>query len=96
MPATRFATYLGDAFRRRFPPVGSIHSNMSDTAATPHSASSGEDAGDSKTPEVRVCEAFSSPSGNVIFKSSDDVIFRVEDYYLKATRLVLSRPLIMM
>lgn len=59
---------------------------MSDTAATPHSASSLEDAGDLKAPETRLCEAFSNPAGNVIFKSSDDVLFRVEDFYLKANR----------
>lgn len=34
----------------------------------------------------RFCKAFSDPLGNVVFKTSDHVIFRVEDFYLKATR----------
>lgn len=34
----------------------------------------------------RFTKAFSGPSGNVVFKTSDYVTFRVEDYYLKATR----------
>jgi hypothetical protein len=33
-----------------------------------------------------ICETFSSAAGNVFFKSSDQVIFRVEDFYLKANR----------
>jgi hypothetical protein len=33
-----------------------------------------------------VCPAFNS--GNVVFRSSDDVIFRVHDYHLKAARWV--------
>jgi hypothetical protein len=60
--------------------------NVSDAVATPHSASSNEDGEEPKAHEKRVCEAFSSPSGNVVFKSSDDVLFRVEDFYLKANR----------
>lgn len=60
--------------------------NMSDAAATPHSASWREDAEHPKVPETRVCEAFNNPAGNIVFKSSDNVIFRMEDFFLKATR----------
>jgi hypothetical protein len=41
-------------------------------------------AGETGAPTIS--EAFNSPAGNVFFKSSDNVIFRVEDFYLKANR----------
>lgn len=63
---------------------------MSDTLAQPHSATSSEGSKDSKettgTKAPTICEAFNSPAGNIFFKSSDDVVFRVEDFYLKANR----------
>ena len=34
----------------------------------------------------RVCPAFSDLDENVMFRTSDDVMFRVEDFYLKANR----------
>lgn len=62
---------------------------MSDIAAEVHSATSSEDAEDASTAaETRICEAFSSLAGNVAFKSSDNVVFRIEDFYLKANRSV--------
>jgi hypothetical protein len=39
---------------------------------------------DNKT--LTICEAFASPADNFFFKTSDNVIFRVEDFYLKANR----------
>jgi hypothetical protein len=39
-------------------------------------------------PEPRVCPAFSDTSANVVFKSSDGVIFYVDDYHLKSNRWV--------
>jgi hypothetical protein len=62
---------------------------MTDTAAIIHSPTSSEGTENStgkNTKAPTMCEAFSSPNGNVAFKSSDDVVFRVEDYYLKANR----------
>lgn len=66
--------------------IGSLNTSMDETAATPHSAMSGESTGDNNAPEIRVCEDFSNPAGNIVVKSSDNVIFRVEDFYLKANR----------
>lgn len=39
-------------------------------------------------PEPIICPAFNDPTANVVLKSSDGVIFYVEDYYLKANRYV--------
>lgn len=37
------------------------------------------------THPVNICQAFSTP-GNVVLKTVDNVIFRVEDFHLKAAR----------
>jgi hypothetical protein len=72
----------------------SRYDSMTDTAAEAHSATSSEatdGAKDNKDTNVpTICEAFSSPAGNVFFKSPDNVIFRVEDFYLKANRYVVA------
>jgi hypothetical protein len=39
-----------------------------------------------KDPEFRFNKTFNDPSGNVVFKTSDNVLFRVHDFYLKANR----------
>jgi hypothetical protein len=38
--------------------------------------------------QPRICQSFYNASANVVFISSDKVIFRLEDFYLKATRWV--------
>lgn len=59
---------------------------MTDSVTEPHSATSSEATDESKNNTPTMSEAFSSPTGNIVFKSSDDVVFRVEDFYLKANR----------
>jgi hypothetical protein len=63
---------------------------MTDTAAETHSSASSEVSEGSKEDKgakiPTISETFSSPAGNIFFKSSDDVVFRVEDFYLKANR----------
>jgi hypothetical protein len=63
---------------------------MADTATQPHSATSSEATDGSKDNTPTMSEAFSSPAGNVFFKSPDNVVFRVEDFYLKANRYVVA------
>jgi hypothetical protein len=41
-------------------------------------------------PQLSICSAFSDSRANVVLKSADNVIFYVEDYYLKANRYVIS------
>lgn len=36
--------------------------------------------------KFRYNKTFYDPTGNVVFKTSDNVLFRVHDYYLKANR----------
>lgn len=57
------------------------------TNAVAHSETSSEGTIETTSP-YRFCKAFSNPAGNVVFKTSDNVIFLVEDFCLKGARLV--------
>lgn len=60
---------------------------MADNKLEPLAATVNNTAdGMSETNQPHICEAFNKVSGNVVFKSSDDVVFRLEDFYLKAMR----------
>lgn len=37
---------------------------------------------------IRLSSVFNDPTANVVFKTSDNVLFRVDDFFLKANRYV--------
>lgn len=39
-----------------------------------------------ETPPVVHSKTFNDPSANIVLKTSDNVLFRVEDFYLRAAR----------
>jgi hypothetical protein len=71
-------------------------STMSDAALERYSASSSEYCEDIECEDTVdlqgrtriICKAFSSPAAKVFLKTADDVIFQVEELYLKASRYV--------
>jgi hypothetical protein len=67
---------------------------MSDTRTEFYSAASSEASSELTdtltvmTSGTMFCQAFSNPAANVVIKTSDDTLFRVEDLYLQSSRYV--------
>lgn len=59
--------------------------NDPEDATVPTTPDKAGDTTDNSEPATtKFCEAFDSPSGNMVIKANDNVLFRIEDYYLQA------------
>lgn len=53
-------------------------------SATPMKDNQGGSPTTSLWPPAKICQAFNNPTDNIVIRTLDNVIFRVQDYYLQA------------
>ncbi|KAJ9113916.1 hypothetical protein QFC19_000110 [Naganishia cerealis] len=64
---------------------GGVKGTEAESCNTPDATTTAATEEEEENP-IKVSQIFNDPTSNVVFKTSDNVLFRVDDFYLKANR----------